>query len=115
VRKRIAKYLTVINQQRRAQIRKDLEKKGPKALPLDMRGKKTRAIRRQLSKSNRRIGFRLTFRLEDRETVEGRHQLPLEEIRVEDLSDFEQRQPITIKVSIITISNTVYRFGSKII
>ncbi|KAK9452994.1 ribosomal L29 protein-domain-containing protein [Dipodascopsis uninucleata] len=48
VRKSIARVLTVINQQSRAQLR--LFYKGKKYLPLDLRVKKTRAIRRQLTK-----------------------------------------------------------------
>jgi len=47
VRKAIAKVLTVINAQQRHQLR--LFYKGKKYLPLDLRPKKTRAIRRRLT------------------------------------------------------------------
>merc|ERR1719194_45468 len=46
VRKGIARVLTVYNQKQKAEARK--EYKGKKYLPLDLRPKKTRAIRRQL-------------------------------------------------------------------
>ncbi|KAK9479666.1 hypothetical protein V1514DRAFT_327835 [Lipomyces japonicus] len=48
VRKSIARILTVINLQSREQLR--LFYKGKKYLPLDLRAKKTRALRRQLTK-----------------------------------------------------------------
>ncbi|KAJ4985693.1 60S ribosomal protein L35 [Stagonosporopsis vannaccii] len=48
VRKGIAKVLTVINANQRAQLR--LFYKGKKYLPLDLRSKQTRAIRRRLTK-----------------------------------------------------------------
>ncbi|RMZ69137.1 60s ribosomal l35 [Pyrenophora seminiperda CCB06] len=48
VRKGIAKVLTVINANQRAQLR--LFYKGKKYTPLDLRPKQTRAIRRRLSK-----------------------------------------------------------------
>ena len=48
VRKTIAKYLTVINEKARNQIKLTYKKKGLK--PLDIRMKKTRAIRRKLTK-----------------------------------------------------------------
>ncbi|TVY90177.1 60S ribosomal protein L35, partial [Lachnellula willkommii] len=48
LRKSIAKVLTVINANQRAQLR--LFYKGKKYLPLDLRPKQTRAIRRRLSK-----------------------------------------------------------------
>lgn len=47
VRKSIAKVLTIINLQQRHQLR--LFYKGKKYIPLDLRPKKTRAIRRRLS------------------------------------------------------------------
>ena len=47
IRKSIAKVLTVINANQRAQLR--LFYKGKKYLPLDLRAKKTRAIRRRLT------------------------------------------------------------------
>ncbi|KAH0544073.1 60S ribosomal protein L35 [Glutinoglossum americanum] len=49
LRKSIAKVLTVINANQRAQLR--LFYKGKKYLPLDLRAKQTRAIRRRLSKN----------------------------------------------------------------
>ncbi|KAF2131706.1 60S ribosomal protein L35, partial [Dothidotthia symphoricarpi CBS 119687] len=48
VRKSIARVLTVINANQRSQLR--LFYKGKKYLPLDLRSKQTRAIRRRLSK-----------------------------------------------------------------
>jgi len=48
VRKSIARVLTVISQNQRAALRKAYTNK--KYLPLDLRPKKTRAIRRQLTK-----------------------------------------------------------------
>jgi len=48
VRKAIAKFLTVINQKNRDKVRDSLAKKSLK--PLDLRGKKTRAIRRRITK-----------------------------------------------------------------
>ncbi|KAH8731044.1 60S ribosomal protein-like protein L35 [Phaeosphaeriaceae sp. PMI808] len=48
VRKGIAKVLTVINANQRAQLR--LFYKGKKYTPLDLRSKQTRAIRRRLTK-----------------------------------------------------------------
>ncbi|CAG8953221.1 hypothetical protein HYALB_00011567 [Hymenoscyphus albidus] len=49
IRKSIAKVLTVINANQRAQLR--LFYKGKKYAPLDLRPKQTRAIRRRLSKN----------------------------------------------------------------
>ncbi|KII95207.1 hypothetical protein PLICRDRAFT_693459 [Plicaturopsis crispa FD-325 SS-3] len=49
VRKSIARVLTVINQKTRQSTREFY--KGKKYLPLDLRPKKTRAIRRRLTKS----------------------------------------------------------------
>ena len=48
VRKSIARVLTVINQSQRAQLR--IFYKGKKYIPLDLRPKQTRAMRRQLTK-----------------------------------------------------------------
>ncbi|KAI9674771.1 MAG: 60S ribosomal protein L35 [Caeruleum heppii] len=48
LRKSIAKVLTIINAHQRSQLR--LFYKGKKYLPLDLRPKQTRAIRRRLSK-----------------------------------------------------------------
>ncbi|KAK9467379.1 60S ribosomal protein-like protein L35 [Lipomyces arxii] len=53
VRKSIARVLTVINQQSRAQLR--LFYKGKKYLPLDLRVKKTRALRRALTKHQKSL------------------------------------------------------------
>lgn len=50
LRKSIARVLTVINAKQRAQLR--LFYKGKKYLPLDLRPKQTRAIRRRLSKED---------------------------------------------------------------
>jgi large subunit ribosomal protein L35e len=49
VRKSIARTLTVINANQRHQLR--LYYKGKKYLPLDLRAKQTRAIRRRLTKA----------------------------------------------------------------
>jgi large subunit ribosomal protein L35e len=49
IRKSIAKVLTVINANQRSQLR--LFYKNKKYLPLDLRPKQTRAIRRRLSKA----------------------------------------------------------------
>lgn len=49
LRKSVAKVLTVINANQRSQLR--LFYKNKKYLPLDLRPKQTRAIRRRLSKS----------------------------------------------------------------
>jgi large subunit ribosomal protein L35e len=49
VRKDIARVLTVISQTQRDQLR--LFYKGKKYIPIDLRPKKTRAIRRRLTKS----------------------------------------------------------------
>ena len=48
VRKAIARVLTVMTQQKRQQVAEQYKNK--KFLPLDMRAKKTRAIRRRLTK-----------------------------------------------------------------
>lgn len=48
VRKSIARVLTVMNQKQRSNLRELY--KGKKYQPLDLRAKKTRAIRRQLTK-----------------------------------------------------------------
>ncbi|EFX02522.1 60S ribosomal protein l35 [Grosmannia clavigera kw1407] len=50
VRKSIARVLTIINAKQRAQLR--LFYKNKKYLPLDLRAKQTRAIRRRLSKED---------------------------------------------------------------
>lgn len=50
VRKSIARVLTVMNQKARQNLREYY--KGKKYLPLDLRAKKTRAIRRRLTKVN---------------------------------------------------------------
>ncbi|CAK71983.1 unnamed protein product (macronuclear) [Paramecium tetraurelia] len=51
VRKRIAKYLTVINQQRHDQVKSSTKSSGK--LPVDLRGKQTRAIRQRLTRSEK--------------------------------------------------------------
>lgn len=53
VRKSIARVLTVYNQNQKAKLRSALGNK--KHVPLDLRRKKTRAIRRQLSKHDKAI------------------------------------------------------------
>ncbi|KAF7950908.1 uncharacterized protein EAE97_002460 [Botrytis byssoidea] len=58
VRKSIAKVLTVINANQRAQLR--LFYKGKKYLPLDLRAKQTRAIRRRLSKHEKDLQLEKT-------------------------------------------------------
>ncbi|MBY8978540.1 50S ribosomal protein L29, partial [Rhodobacteraceae bacterium NNCM2] len=58
VRKSIAKVLTVINANQRAQLR--LFYKGKKYLPLDLRSKQTRAIRRRLSKHEKELQLEKT-------------------------------------------------------
>ena len=50
IRKSIARVLTVINAKQRAQLR--LFYKSKKYMPLDLRAKQTRAIRRRLSKED---------------------------------------------------------------
>ena len=50
VRKSIARVLTVMNQKARQNLREYYKDK--KYLPLDLRAKKTRAIRRRLTKAN---------------------------------------------------------------
>jgi large subunit ribosomal protein L35e len=56
VRKSIARVLTVMNAKTRAGLRESY--KGKKHLPLDLRAKKTRAIRRRLTKVSCRLGAR---------------------------------------------------------
>ncbi|KAK9463047.1 60S ribosomal protein uL29 [Lipomyces oligophaga] len=53
VRKSIARVLTVINQQQRAQLR--LFYQGKKYIPLDLRVKKTRALRRALTNKQKSL------------------------------------------------------------
>ncbi|KAH8146415.1 uncharacterized protein LAJ45_09608 [Morchella importuna] len=53
VRKSVARVLTVINATQRQQLR--IFYKGKKYLPLDLRTKKTRAIRRRLTKHESRL------------------------------------------------------------
>merc|ERR1711937_788821 len=50
VRRSIARVLTVINEQSRESLRKEYA--GKKYIPLDLRAKKTRAIRRRLSRAD---------------------------------------------------------------
>merc|ERR1712071_138039 len=58
VRKSIARVLTVINANQRAQLR--VFYKGKKYLPLDLRPKQTRAIRRRLTKHERELQLEKT-------------------------------------------------------
>ncbi|KAN0060327.1 60S ribosomal protein L35, L29 [Thecaphora frezii] len=53
VRKNIARVLTVINQKQRANLREFY--KGKKHIPLDLRAKKTRALRRKLTKHEAKL------------------------------------------------------------
>ena len=53
VRKSIARVLTVFNQTQKARLREKLG--GSKRVPVDLRRKKTRALRRVLSKSEKSI------------------------------------------------------------
>ncbi|SYW77763.1 probable ribosomal protein L35 [Ustilago bromivora] len=62
LRKDIARVLTVMNQKQRANLREFY--KGKKHLPLDLRSKKTRAIRRKLNQHER---TRITERQHKRE------------------------------------------------
>ncbi|KAI5455033.1 60S ribosomal protein L35 [Naganishia adeliensis] len=54
-RKSIARVLTVINQKQRQNVREMYKAKNSKYLPLDLRYKKTRAIRRALTKNERSL------------------------------------------------------------
>src|ERR1700738_77513 len=63
LRKSIAKTLTVINANQRHQLR--LFYKGKKYLPLDLRPKQTRAIRRRLSKKD---ASRVTLKQKKKQT-----------------------------------------------
>lgn len=60
VRKNIARVLTVVNQTQRAEIRKFYA--GKKYQPLDLRPKKTRAIRRRLTPAQRKKKLSKTIR-----------------------------------------------------
>jgi large subunit ribosomal protein L35e len=59
VRKSIARVLTVTNQKQRQNLREFY--KGKKYLPLDLREKKTRAIRRRLTKVSHFIACLFPF------------------------------------------------------
>ena len=93
VRKSIARVLTVTNQKARQNLREYY--KGKKYLPLDLRTKKTRAIRRRLTKV-RCTQFASRFKLnmssiarsvaEDPETAQEGFQLSDQEVRCEGLS-----------------------------
>ena len=63
VRKAIAKYLTVINQRNREKVREQF--KGKKYYPTDLRSKKTRAIRRELNKHQRKLRTLRTIKKAD--------------------------------------------------
>lgn len=78
VRKRIAKYLTVINELRRDKVKK--ETKNPSRLPVDLRGKKTRAIRQRLSKSQKGIHPFSQSSLKNRQTMEEIEQFPTQKL-----------------------------------
>jgi len=54
VRKAIAKYLTVINQRNRQKVKEELTGKGA-PLPVTFRARRTRAIRRRLTKHQLRL------------------------------------------------------------
>ncbi|KAJ9123899.1 hypothetical protein QFC22_000688 [Naganishia vaughanmartiniae] len=54
-RKSVARVLTVINQKQRQNVREMYKQKNSKYLPLDLRYKKTRAIRRALTKNERSL------------------------------------------------------------
>ena len=94
VRKSIARVLTVTNQKSRQHLREFYKKK--KYLPLDLRPKKTRAIRRRLTTvrpccpSPRSICNTLTTlpllareKAEDNKATQEGHPLPQEEVRRE--------------------------------
>ncbi|KIK68162.1 hypothetical protein GYMLUDRAFT_814404 [Collybiopsis luxurians FD-317 M1] len=55
VRKSIARVMTVMNQKARQNLREYYKNEGKKYLPLDLRAKKTRAIRRRLSKHEKSL------------------------------------------------------------
>jgi len=55
VRKSIARVLTVINQKKKETLRQFYKEKGDAYLPLDLRKKQTRAIRRALTKKEKSI------------------------------------------------------------
>ncbi|PWN90009.1 putative ribosomal protein L35 [Acaromyces ingoldii] len=72
VRKSIARVLTVMNQKQRQNIREFYKNK--KHLPLDLRPKQTRAIRRALSKTDRK---RVTERQHKKDIHFGRRKYVL--------------------------------------
>ena len=51
VRKSIAKYLTVINEKYRQEVKDQFKDKSESKKPYAIRGKRTRAIRRKMSKN----------------------------------------------------------------
>jgi ribosomal protein L29 len=51
VRKNIARVLTVVNQQATASMRKQIQEAGAKRIPKQLRAKKTRSLRRALTKA----------------------------------------------------------------
>merc|ERR1711915_591984 len=53
VRKSIARVLTVVNQKKKDTLRQFYKEKGETLIPLDLRKKQTRAIRRALTKKER--------------------------------------------------------------
>jgi large subunit ribosomal protein L35e len=61
VRKSVARVMTVVNQKARQNLREFY--KGKKYLPLDLRAKKTRAIRRRLNKVRAAVGSDIMLEL----------------------------------------------------
>merc|ERR1711925_38639 len=55
VRKSLARVLTVINQKKKETLRQFYKDKGDSLIPLDLRKKQTRAIRRALTKKEKSI------------------------------------------------------------
>merc|ERR1712232_989165 len=53
VRKSIARVLTVVNQKKKETLRQFYKEKGETLIPLDLRKKQTRAIRRALTKKEK--------------------------------------------------------------
>ena len=96
VRKSIARVLTVTNQKQRQNLRDFY--KGKKYLPLDLRPKRTRAIRRRMTKVRLPTPMSLQYLLtsclstarvviEDAEADEARAELPPAEVRAQGRVD----------------------------
>ena len=64
VRKAIARYLTVINQKNKQKVREEYANKKKK--PVDLRDKKTRALRRKLTKEQ---AAKKTIRKQKRDNI----------------------------------------------